>query len=107
MPEIIKEKGCAGKGAEREGKDMDGMIRDIYNNLLQKYGGKGRISKGVEEEILNMLKGMEKLDEQAREDCRDNLYFIACAAEDDRFEKGFQYAFRLFAECMRNGFTEN
>lgn len=107
MPETIKEKGCAGKGVEREGKDMDEMIREIYNNLLKKYGGKGRISKGVEEEILNLLKGMEKLNGQEREDCRDTLYFIACAAEEDGFVKGFQYAFRLFAECMRNGFTEN
>ncbi|MCI9533063.1 MAG: hypothetical protein HFH38_15415 [Lachnospiraceae bacterium] len=86
---------------------MDGRIREIYNSLLQKNGGKGRIGKEVEQEILNMLKGMEKLEGQEREECRDNLYVIACAAEEDGFVKGFRYASWLFAECMRDGFTED
>lgn len=93
-------------GAEREGKDMDRMIREIYNSMVQKHEEKGRVGKEVEDEIRNLLEGMEKLDKQERAECRDNLYFIACAAEEDGFVKGFQYASWLFAECMRNGFTE-
>ena len=86
---------------------MDGMIREIYNSVVQKHGGKGRVSKGIEEEILNLLEGMGKLDGQECEEYRDNLYFIAYKADEDGFVKGFQYASWLFAECMRNGFTDN
>ena len=66
-----------------------------------------RIWTEGEQENLNMLKGMEKLEGQEREECRDNLYVIACAAEEDGFVKGFRYASWLFAECMRDGFTED
>ena len=86
---------------------MDGMIRGIYNSLLQKHGGKGSVPKGTEEEILNLLKGMEKPDGQGREECRDSLHYIAYKAEEECFVKGFRYASWLFAECMRNGFTDN
>lgn len=86
---------------------MDGMIREIYNCVVQKDGGKERVSKGIEEEILNLLKRMEKLDGQECEEYRDNLYFIAYKADEDGFVKGFRYASWLFAECMRNGFTDN
>lgn len=82
---------------------MDGVIREIYNSVVQKYGRKGRLSKGIEEEILNLLDGMEKLDRQECEEYRENMYFIAYKADEDGFVKGFQYASWLFAECMRDG----
>lgn len=85
---------------------MDRMIREIYNSIVQKHGGKKRVSKGIEEEILSLLEGIGKLDGQEREEYRENMYFIAYKADEDGFVKGFQYASWLFAECMRNGFSE-
>lgn len=86
---------------------MDGIIKDIYESMVRRHGGKGRIGKRAEEEILRLLERMERLGGQEREECRESLYFIAYEAEEDGFEKGFQCASRLFAECMRDRFGDS
>lgn len=82
--------------------NMDKMIREIYNNMLTETGNRGKLSREMEEEILNLLERVKgDLSQQEYGEYMDNAFFIACAAEEDGFVKGFKYAFRLFAEFMR------
>lgn len=81
---------------------MDKMIRELYGSMLQETGSVDRISRETKEEIMNLLSGEEK--EMGKEEYakyRDFALYIACAAEENGFVKGFKYAFRLFAECMQ------
>lgn len=81
---------------------MDKMIRELYGSMLQENGDKERISRETKEEVVNLLSGEEK--EMGKEEYakyKDFAFYIACAAEENGFVKGFKYAFRLFAECMR------
>lgn len=81
---------------------MDKMIRELYNNMLWKTEREGRIGKELEEEIEGLLEDVEKkLGQKEYWEYKDNALYIACAAEEEGFVKGFKYAFRLFAECMR------
>ena len=84
------------------GKDMDKMIRELYNEMLRKTERKGRLGRELEEEAAGLLEDVEKrLGRQEYEEYKDNPLYIACAAEEEGFVKGFKYAFRLFAECVR------
>lgn len=62
----------------------------------------GRLGKELEEEIEGFLEGIEeKLGQQEYWEYKDNALYIACAAEEGGFVKGFKYAFQLFAECLQ------
>lgn len=81
---------------------MDKMIRQLYNDMLRKTEREGRLGKELEEEIAGLLEDVEKkLGQQEYWEYKDNVLFIACAAEEEGFLKGFKYAFRLFAECLQ------
>lgn len=81
---------------------MDKMIRELYNDMIRKTEREGRLGKELEEEIEGLLEGVEKkLGEQEYWEYKDNALYIACAAEEEGFVKGFKYASRLFAECLQ------
>ena len=89
-------------------KDKDKMIREMYRNMLREQEGTDKISKGTEQEIKNLLSSEgESGGQEGYARCRDCAFYIASAAEENGFVQGFRYAFRLFAECMRDGFTKN
>ena len=72
---------------------MDKMIRELYNDMLRKT---------EREEVVGLLEGVEKkLGQQEYWEYKDNALYIACAAEEEGFVKGFKYASRLFAECLQ------
>lgn len=78
------------------------MIRELYSKIACGDCGKDRISREIREEIADLLKAREEeTNGCACDKCRDDLYLIASAAEESGFVKGFQFAFRLFAESMR------
>ena len=78
------------------------MIRELYNNIVCKDFGGGKPSREMQEEISLLLKEMgESMDGFHYEKYKDNLCLIEAAAEEAGFAKGFQYAFRLFAECIQ------
>lgn len=81
---------------------MDKMIRELYNDMLRKTDREGRLGKELEEEIEGLLEGVEKkLGQKEYWEYKDNALYIACAAEEEGFVKGFKYASRLFAECLQ------
>lgn len=60
-------------------------------------------SRRIKEEILILLKEEEaSLGRQEYERYRDKAFLVASAAEENGFERGFKYAFRLFVECFRD-----
>lgn len=79
------------------------MIRELYSKIACGNYGKDRISREIKEEIANLLKEREeKTDSCTYDKCQEDLYLIAAAAEESGFVKGFQFAFRLFAEVCGN-----
>lgn len=99
IPVLLAQEGGKGKSPER---DMDKMIRELYGSMLQETGGMDRISRETKEEVVNLLSGEEKkMGEEEYAKYKDAAFYIACAAEENGFVKGFKYAFRLFAECVR------
>lgn len=78
------------------------MIRELYSNMVCKdYSGE-KISREIKDEIAALLKNRkERMDNQEQRQYQDELSFIAAAAEENGFVKGFQFAFRLFAEVIQ------
>lgn len=78
------------------------MIRKLYNNMVQDMDVSDANSKRMKDEILLLLKEEERrLDRREYEKYRDKAFLVASVAEENGFEIGFRYAFRLFAECVR------
>ncbi|MEY8392921.1 hypothetical protein AALA98_16515 [Lachnospiraceae bacterium 45-W7] len=79
------------------------MIRELYSNLVCKDFGEDKFSGEVKEEIMRLLEcDGKEMDQLPYGKYKDNLCWIAAVAEEAGFVKGFQYAFRLFAESMRD-----
>ena len=79
------------------------MIRELYQRMIvcKEYNG-DKISREIKDEVEVLLKSREgEMDSQEYRNYQDELYMIACAAEESGFVKGFQFAFRLFAEIIR------
>ena len=82
---------------------MEKMIRKLYCNLVQELDPADAISREMREEILGLLKEEEQLlDRKEYERYRDMAFLVASAAEEYGFERGCQYAFHLFLECIRS-----
>ena len=83
-------------------RNMDKMIRELYNNMLKETGDMEKISKETKEEIMVLLSGeKEGLKQEEYGKYKDFAFYVGCAAEENGFVKGFRYAFWLFAECMQ------
>ena len=78
-------------------RKMDKTIRDIYQKLMRDMIGEDEISREMKEEILSILN--EKEEESECEQCKDQVFRAASAAEEAGFVRGFKYAFRLFLEA--------
>lgn len=80
---------------------MDSMIRRLYSDMFREEGNKDKISLGTMEEIKDLLGELEQLmGDQEYKRCSDMVFLLASAAEENGFVRGFNYAFRLFTECM-------
>lgn len=78
------------------------MIRELYVNLVQNVNCKDEISREAQEEIVNLLREEQRnMDSEEFGRYRDKAFRIASAAEESGFVRGFKYAVRLFAECIR------
>lgn len=79
------------------------MIRELYHKIIQNMDLPDANNRRMKEEILTLLKEEEKrLQRQEYETYRDKVFLAASVAEESGFERGFRYAFRLFAECIRD-----
>lgn len=77
------------------------MIRELYSRMVCKDYNEDKISREIKDEIAVLLKNREgKMDNQECREYQDELSFIASAAEENGFVKGFQFAFLLFAEVI-------
>ena len=77
------------------------MIREIYRSMFCK-DYEDKISREIKGEIETLLKNREgRMDNQEYRQYQDELSLIASAAEESGFVKGFQFAFRLFAEVIQ------
>ncbi len=78
------------------------MIRELYSRIVCKDCNGDKISQEIKDEIAVLLKNRKgKMDNQEYGQYQDELSFIASAAEESGFVKGFQFAFRLFTEVIR------
>lgn len=83
-------------------RNMEKMIREMYNNMLKETGDMEKISRKTKEEIMVILSSeMEGLEPEEYEKYKDFAFYVGCAAEENGFVKGFRYAFQLFTECMQ------
>ncbi len=79
------------------------MIRELYHSIIQGMDLPDENNKRMKQEILDLLKEEEKrLQSQEYETYREKVFLAASVAEESGFERGFRYAFRLFAECIRD-----
>lgn len=79
------------------------MIREWYRQIIQDMDATDAGSRRMKEEILILLKEEEEsLSRQEYEHYRDKAFLVASAAEENGFERGVKYAFRLFVECFRD-----
>lgn len=70
--------------------------------MVHERNASEKIDKNIQEEILNLFKDEEKqMDEPDYEKFCDNVFMAASIAEENGFVKGFQYAFWLCSECIR------
>ena len=80
------------------------MIRSLYLNLIQDMEVTDDISERLKKEILEILEDDEKETETGMQEygqCRDKVFRIASAAEENGFVRGFRYAFHLIMECCQ------
>ncbi|MBC5746006.1 hypothetical protein FMM74_021270 [Lachnospiraceae bacterium MD308] len=80
------------------------MIRSLYLNLIQDMEVTDDISERLKKEILEILEDDEKETETGSQEygqCRDKVFRIASAAEENGFVRGFRYAFHLIMECCQ------
>ena len=79
------------------------MIKEWYRQIVQDMEVTDVGSRRIKEEILILLKEAEEtLERQEYEHYRDKAFLVASAAEENGFERGFKYAFRLFVECFQD-----
>lgn len=74
------------------------MIREIYQKLISDMIGEDEISRVMKEEILSILNEKEEASEC--EQCKDQVFRAASAAEEAGFVRGFKYAFHLALEAF-------
>ena len=78
------------------------MIKKLYLNTVQELHPQDEANKMIKKEIQNLLREEEKnLSRREYEMVRDKLFRAASVGEELGFERGFKYAFQLWAECMR------
>ena len=78
------------------------MIRELYQNIAKESIKAEKISPEIKAELEEPLDKMKKqLDEESYQQCKDGILLSVLAAKEDGFVEGFQYAFRLFSECVR------
>ena len=78
------------------------LIADPHWVNKVQSGNEDKISREIKDEIAVLLKNRKgKMDNQEYGQYQDELSFIASAAEESGFVKGFQFAFRLFTEVIR------
>ncbi|MCI9175778.1 MAG: hypothetical protein HFH49_12710 [Lachnospiraceae bacterium] len=78
------------------------MIKKLYLNTIQELHPEDEANKMIKKEIQNLLREEEKnLSRREYEMIRDKLFRAASVGEELEFERGFKYAFQLWAECMR------
>ncbi|NBH15736.1 hypothetical protein D3Z36_16645 [Lachnospiraceae bacterium] len=84
-------------------KQMGKLISELYFNMIQEDFSENAVSKKMKQEILELLKEAEEnMERQVYEKYRDVAFRVASAAEESGFERGFQYAFHLFTECIQD-----
>lgn len=81
---------------------MDGMIRNLYINLIQDIETTDTINEELKKEIIRILEdGKGEMKNFEYEQCKNQAFRIASAAEESGFVRGFRYAFRLIMECYQ------
>lgn len=81
---------------------MDGMIRNLYINLIQDIESSDVINEELKGEIIKILEeGKGQMKSVEYEQCKDQAFRVASAAEESGFVRGFRYAFRLIMECYQ------
>ena len=78
------------------------MIRELCRNMAKESIHAEKISPEIKAELEEPLDNMKKqLDKESYEQSKDGIFLAILAAKEDGFVEGFQYAFRLFSECIR------
>ena len=78
------------------------MIRKLYQNIANESIRAEKISPEIKAELEEPLDNMKKqIDKESYEQSKDGILLAVLASKENGFVEGFQYAFRLFSECIR------
>lgn len=80
---------------------MEELIRKIYAQELRERKPEDKVDIVIREEIKKILKKQDDITPEQYERYMDKAFSFAEIGEEEGFIRGFQYAFKLFVECMK------